>query len=259
MKKAYEETNIAAIGSAIKTLVGGNSGYKVSQMAGVITDELQKKVSGTKNITANGTYDISEFAEANVNVSGGGGDATIVSKSITSNGTYNASDDDADGYDPVIVNVPQANIQESKTVTQNGTVTPDSGYDAIAQLVVNVSGGITEVKKMTFVGDDTANMVIENEWGEIPKEIVIISEPYTGEMPWRTQCHMNYTRTQPKAGGEIITDGYMNCYNTGTFAYRGIGQWYGAYEFTEEHFVLPAFSDSFAWRHEITYTLYAIF
>lgn len=37
-----------------------------------------------------------------------GGSATIVSKTITSNGTYNASADSADGYDPVVVNVPGA-------------------------------------------------------------------------------------------------------------------------------------------------------
>ena len=37
---------------------------------------------------------------------GGAGGNTIVSKTITSNGTYNASADNADGYDPVIVSVP---------------------------------------------------------------------------------------------------------------------------------------------------------
>ena len=34
-----------------------------------------------------------------------GGSATIISKTITANGTYNASSDNADGYDPVIVSV----------------------------------------------------------------------------------------------------------------------------------------------------------
>lgn len=35
----------------------------------------------------------------------GGGESTIVSKTITANGTYNASSDNANGYDPVTVNV----------------------------------------------------------------------------------------------------------------------------------------------------------
>jgi hypothetical protein len=36
---------------------------------------------------------------------GGGGGGIIVTKTITANGTYSASSDNADGYDPVIVNV----------------------------------------------------------------------------------------------------------------------------------------------------------
>ena len=37
--------------------------------------------------------------------SGGGGSATLITKSITANGTYNASSDNADGYSSVTVNV----------------------------------------------------------------------------------------------------------------------------------------------------------
>ena len=39
--------------------------------------------------------------------SGGGGEATLITKVITSNDTYDASDDDADGYSSVTVNVAQ--------------------------------------------------------------------------------------------------------------------------------------------------------
>lgn len=38
--------------------------------------------------------------------SGGGGSATLITKTITANGTYSASDDSADGYSSVTVNVP---------------------------------------------------------------------------------------------------------------------------------------------------------
>lgn len=37
---------------------------------------------------------------------GGGGSATLITKTITANGTYNAEDDSADGYSQVVVNVP---------------------------------------------------------------------------------------------------------------------------------------------------------
>lgn len=39
---------------------------------------------------------------------GGGGDATLITKTITANGTYSASDDSADGYSEVTVNVPSS-------------------------------------------------------------------------------------------------------------------------------------------------------
>ena len=74
------------------------------------------------------------------------GASTLVSKTITQNGTYDPTDDNADGYSSVTVNVPssQPNLQ-SKTVTENGTVLPDTGYDGLSSVIVNVSGGGSNV------------------------------------------------------------------------------------------------------------------
>lgn len=71
-----------------------------------------------------------------------GSTAVLVAKTITENGTYQATDDDADGYSSVTVDVPTSspNLQ-SKTVTQNGTVTPDAGYEGLSSVVVNVPAG----------------------------------------------------------------------------------------------------------------------
>ena len=56
-----------------------------------------------------------------------GGSATLVTKSITANGTYSASDDSADGYSEVTVNVPssggEVNIGTVTMVNNNATAT----------------------------------------------------------------------------------------------------------------------------------------
>lgn len=72
-----------------------------------------------------------------LNKGGGGGDITVEPLTVTANGQYAAPSGKA--YSPVGVNV-QPTLQ-SKTVTENGTVTADSGYDGLSSVVVDVSGG----------------------------------------------------------------------------------------------------------------------
>ena len=60
--------------------------------------------TGTINIDSNGTYDVTNKASAVVSVQGGGG-SILVPKTIIENGNYNPSDDNADGYSSVNVNV----------------------------------------------------------------------------------------------------------------------------------------------------------
>ena len=78
-------------------------------------------------------------------------EATIVSKTIAANGTYHASADNADGYDPVVVEVPEEHATiVSKNITANGTydASQDSadGYNPVTVAVpekVIVSKNIT--------------------------------------------------------------------------------------------------------------------
>lgn len=137
--------------------------------------------TGTLSIDANGTYNVTDKAQAIVNVPTGSS-AVLVSKTISQNGYYNPSADNADGYSGVtvnvqggivpsgsiqisqngvydvtdkasaIVNVPASGVYGEKTISENGEYNPsDDGYDAYSRVTVNVSGG----------SDDTAKKIVE--------------------------------------------------------------------------------------------------
>lgn len=79
--------------------------------------------TGTINITDNGTYDVTEKASADVNVTN-----NLGTKSITANGTYNASGDNLDGYSQVTVNVPSS-ATGTINITENANGIDVSSYE----------------------------------------------------------------------------------------------------------------------------------
>lgn len=83
------------------------------------------------------TYTIGEMAQAILDIPSGG--STLGTKNISANGTYNASSDNLDGYSQVTVSV--SPTLQNKSVTENGTYTADQGYDGLGTVTVNVSGG----------------------------------------------------------------------------------------------------------------------
>ena len=101
----------------------------------------------SRTISDNGTYDTTENNEVVVQVSGGGGSATLISKNITQNGIYLAANDNADGYSYVDVNVQGSGGSSGVYV---GTTDPDSSigsngdYYYKRQTIYNVLGIIDD-------------------------------------------------------------------------------------------------------------------
>lgn len=91
--------------------------------------------------------------------SGGGGSSEepiLVARRITENGTYHASDDEADGYSMVTVDVPTPTIIDASgmPITENGTYeASDYGVDGVSKIVVAVPTG----------GGDTPDITTEEK------------------------------------------------------------------------------------------------
>lgn len=145
-----EETSLENIADAIRSKNGLTTKYKPSEMADAISAISGGGITptGTKQITTNGTHDVTNYASAQVavpnsysasdegKVVSNGALVSQTSRTVTSNGTV-----DTTLNNEVVVNVPTGITPSgSQTFTENGT------YDVtnIAEAVVNVeSSGLS--------------------------------------------------------------------------------------------------------------------
>lgn len=72
---------------------------------------------------------------------GSGGSGIIVPKTITANGVYNASDDNADGYSPVTVNIGGGEIESWDFTSQSPLIGQPRGYALTTNGITYSSAG----------------------------------------------------------------------------------------------------------------------
>ena len=94
------------------------SGLTVTAPAGHYASDATKTLTDANLIAENVKKDVEIFGVTG-SYEGSGG--TLITKAVSANGTYNASDDNADGYSSVVVNVPQPSVTYTETPGPNGS------------------------------------------------------------------------------------------------------------------------------------------
>ena len=135
--------------------------------------------SGSIEISENGTYDVTDKAEAVVDV-----EPDLTTKQITQNGTYSASSDNKDGYSSVTVAVPSADLT-TKNITQNGTYQASSdnadGYSAVTVAVPGPSGSMNITQNGTYDVTAKAEAVVNVPQPSGTKQVTISQNGTTTE------------------------------------------------------------------------------
>ena len=173
-KVAITEQYLEDIADAIRDKTGVNVTYYPAEMADAISTIASSggiTPSGTLSISENGTYNVTSYVSAEVEVASGGGGyvtqaadgsvtfsatsgpPTLISKSITQNGTYNPTSDNADGYSSVTVDVSGGGISGvvKGTLSIPTTINRSTMVD-----IINVSSiGFTPTQFIFYKNEDT--------------------------------------------------------------------------------------------------------
>ena len=144
--------------------ISENGTYNVTDKANAVVNvPTGPTPTGTIQITQNGTYDVTDKASAEVNVQGGS--AVLVPKSITQNGTYDPQDDNADGYSGVTVNVSGGSIVQNPFIvnassTYSGAnLTPQNAFGSDSSNFWGSNGSQSEWLTMRFLEPISINKI----------------------------------------------------------------------------------------------------
>lgn len=172
--------------------------------------------TGTLNITENGTFDVTNYASAEVDVPSE--EPTLVTKEITENGTYTATDDNADGYSSVTVNVASSEGGSEEVITENFT-SMVSAYTLISEkatagklfrviLPIKASFG-PSVKKYVWSADGVTATTLNTSWAKGSTLILIPAYTSSTGGVWFIGQNLSDDYRFAMTGGEYI-NAYIN-------------------------------------------------
>ena len=143
-KSIISNDHLTAIGNAIRYKNGTDTTYYPSEMADAIRSIEGIIPTGSIEISANDTYDVTEYASAVVDVQ-----PDLRQIAVNENGEYQP--DGFDGYSSVTVDVEP--VLETLSCTENGLYLPETGVDGFNRVNVNVpqpSGSIEITENGTY-------------------------------------------------------------------------------------------------------------